>query len=103
MDARIVRQHWFCLVPLLPAAEMIWIHEAFGISNAMGGKLVEERDATVAELLFNYAMVAACYLGIMGFIAHAFWVSNRGYSWIALKLIALAIGWYALLAFGVRE
>jgi len=95
----ILKQHWFCVVPLLPAAIMIGIHEAFGLSNEMGGHLVGRRYATPFELGFNYAMVMLFYAGVGGYLAQSILIANRGVMWLVAKLVLLAIGWAGLLAF----
>jgi hypothetical protein len=94
---RLIQSHWFCVVFLVPPAVMIAIHQAFGLSDAMGGIMVGERPPTVAETIFNLSMVSFFYLGIAGYLIHAVMLTPRGKQWLAIKCLLLAAGWWALL------
>jgi hypothetical protein len=91
------QSHWFCLVYLLPAAGMIALHEALGLSDVMGAVPVGQRPPTDGELFFNYSMVGLFYLGILGYVIDAVRLASRGWKWVVVKLLLLAVGWWALL------
>ena len=93
-----LNQHWFCIVPLLPALAMIAVHEAFGLSDEMMGHQVGRPRATTAELCFNFTMVLAFYSGIAGFLAHSLSLARVSTTWLLVKLSVLAVGWYLLLS-----
>lgn len=78
---------------------MIVVHEVFEFSDNMGGIKVGTPPPTDFELRYNYAMVAAFYLGIGAFVWHAFYLAQRGAVWVVLKLATLAACWYALLVY----
>ena len=53
-----------------------------------------------AEIAFNLVMVGAFYSGICGYLMHIVHLSSRGKIWLQIKIIALAVGWCAFLAYG---
>jgi hypothetical protein len=85
---------------LIPFVVMLAIHKALNLSNSMLGVKVGERHPTPAETYYNLLMVLVFYLGILGYVAHAAILAERGVVWLLLKLVALALGWYAFLTWG---
>ncbi|MBL8850360.1 MAG: hypothetical protein JNG89_11835 [Planctomycetaceae bacterium] len=68
---RTLAAHWFCLVPLLPFVAMFTLHRLLGLSDEIGGHLVGQRPASTIEIVYNYLMVAAFYLGVQGYVVFA--------------------------------
>jgi hypothetical protein len=95
----LTRSHWFCAIFLLPAALMIAAHEVFDLSDAMGGIQVGEPPPSNRELVYNFAMVILFYVGVIGYLVHAFKLAPQGWHWFAIKVLLLAVAWYALLAY----
>jgi len=94
------KQHWFCIVPLLPALTLIGLHKALGLSDSVLGRRLGEdlSDGPVLlNWLFNLLIVAVFYLGVAAYLAHATILAQRSYALFVLKLGLLAIGWYVLL------
>src|SRR4051794_957261 len=68
---QLLRAHWFCLVPLFPFIAMLANHRAIGLSDALGGMPAGQPPPTTGELLYNYAMVLAFYMGVVGYLVFA--------------------------------
>jgi hypothetical protein len=45
-------------------------------------------------------MVLVFYLGVCGYILHAALLTGRGIAWLLLKIVVLALAWYAFLTWG---
>jgi hypothetical protein len=90
---KLLGQHWFCIVPLLPFIVMLSLHQALGMSDDMLGHVAGTRLPAPAEIAFNYIMVLVFFLGIAGFLAHSFSLARSSTLWLIIKLAALAAGW----------
>lgn len=90
---KIVDQHWFCVVALLPFIALFVVHEALGMPDVVTIKIDNDHEA---ERGFTFLMVLALYFGAAGFAVHVVWLLPRGTAWLALKIFILALAWYAL-------
>jgi len=110
--------HWFCLVPLLPFVAMFAIHRMLDLSDVMGIAPRGEREPTTTELTYNYGMVLAFYLSVLGYFVFAaargvvdmqeafqvngglvkrVRVASQGAMWFLGKVTVLATAWHVLL------
>ena len=85
-------KHWITPLAFAPFAVMLLIHRLLGLSDAM---LAGPAPGETFWPLYNIAMVLVFYVGVAGYLAHTFWMSDRGR--VALKCAALAIGWTAMI------
>jgi hypothetical protein len=82
--------HWITPLAFAPFALMLVVHRSLGLSDAM---LVAPGPGEPFWPLFNVALILVFYLGVAGYLAHTFWLSDRGWLWVAVKCVALAIAW----------
>jgi hypothetical protein len=94
---QITKQHWFCIMPLLPFVAMIAAHEAYGIPDGLLSFPEGQGAPTIAETVFNLLTALAFCAGVAGYLLHTARLAPRGAFWVVVKIIALAVGWYAAL------
>lgn len=87
-------KHWITPLAFVPYAVMLFIHRLFGLSDAMFGAPMPGEPFWP---LYNIVMVRVFYAVVAGYLAHTFRMSDRGWGWVVLKCIALAIAWTALI------
>jgi hypothetical protein len=85
--------HWIAILAFVPFGLMLIVHRSLGLSDAL---LAAPKPGEPFWPLFNVAMILVFYLGVGGYLAHAFWLSDRGWTWVAVKCVALAIAWTAM-------
>ena len=87
-------KHWITPLAFAPFALMLLVHRLLGLSDAMLGAPL---PGNTFWPLYNIAMVVVFYGGVAGYLAHTFWMSDRGWGWVVLKCALLIIGWTAMI------
>jgi hypothetical protein len=82
--------HWIAPLAFIPFGLMLIVHRSLGLSDAL---LAAPNPGQPFWPLFNVAMILALYLGVGGYLAHTLWLSDRGWIWVVVKCLALAIAW----------
>ena len=90
----ILAKHWITPLAFTPFAAMLTIHRLLCLSDSM---LAAPDPGKTPWPLYNFAMVLVFYAGVGGYLAHTFWMSDRGWGWVVLKCVALVIGWTTLI------
>ncbi|MGL4463469.1 MAG: hypothetical protein ACRC1K_15065 [Planctomycetia bacterium] len=84
----------FAPLVFAPFGLMLFVHQSLGLSDAL---LAVPKPGEPFWPHFNLTMVFVFYLGVGGYAAHAFWLSDRGWAWVAVKGIGLAIAWTTMI------
>ena len=83
-------RHWIAPLAFVPFGVMLIVHRALGLSDAF---LAAPNPGQPFWPTYNAVMILIFYLGVGGYLAHTFWLYDRGCVWIVIKSVALAISW----------
>jgi hypothetical protein len=85
--------HWIAPLAFIPFGLMLIVHRSLGLSDAL---LAAPEPGRPSWPLFNVAMILVFYMGVGGYLAHTLWLSDRGWIWVFVKCLALAVAWMGM-------
>ena len=88
MSKGLLANHWIAPLATVPFGVMLIFHRVLNLSDAL---LAVPKPGQQYWPFYNVVLVLVFYLGLGVYLAHTFWMYDRGWVWVIAKCVALAI------------